>query len=501
MITSALLFTACTQLNDFDFSEYIDVTYNAMGGTMDYQTTRTLKVLPGSLIPDPKGGASGYGTNLQEAKRTGYELEGWYTTIVSENYVEDSVGIFVDYYEFTMSATGNFIKIDRYLESLNGLYVAKISNIDGIVYEPYSEENKSSYVSDEYLFSGAILIRYNYYPYYVEYDNANPEHENVQRYSRSQAYVLYEEENPSHAGLRRFEAKFEFAGKWDFPSTKTTNKNITLYARWIKRYKVIFDQQNGSTSEWSFTNGVNQSTVLPGELIMEYPVVPTKNDQTFLYWALDKEGTLPWDFQKDVFPEDENIVELRLYAYYMEGSFIRITNANELKQVANRPTANYILMNDIDLEGKVFAYTSSILGFTATPNSAAYSGTFLGNGHVVKNFTLTANNNTSQEYSFGFFNKLNGATIKDLMLDYTIVISDASVGALNLGCIAGSISGNVTISNCHVKMSMTGLATTSGISYGPYFGKIASGAIYKIENSSVDASYMLPSTAKKNNYV
>lgn len=120
-----------------------------------------------------------------------------------------------------------------------------------------------------------------------------------------------------------------------------------------------------------------------------------------------------------------------------------ITNKDELFDIKNDPSGDYVLKNDIDLEGEAFA---SIFSDTT---SGRFSGTFDGQGHTISNFKFQSSNP-------GLFGYTKDATIKNLTLDgnasESLVNGDysASHSSLDMGCVAGNAK-TTLFDNVHVK--------------------------------------------------
>ena len=131
---------------------------------------------------------------------------------------------------------------------------------------------------------------------------------------------------------------------------------------------------------------------------------------------------------------------------------IEIYSAAGLQQLHTAPDGNYILMNDVDLEG---ADWTPVSGFT---------GNFNGNGKTVSNFTV----NTARGYNQGFFgDTAKGSSVSDLHLRN--VTLTAAENTRYIGFFAGTLRGALT--NCTV----TGTLNDSRESYdvNVYIGVMA----------------------------
>ena len=116
---------------------------------------------------------------------------------------------------------------------------------------------------------------------------------------------------------------------------------------------------------------------------------------------------------------------------------VHISTAEDLLLINEKPSANFILDNDLDLGG---------LTYTPVEN---FSGKFDGQGHTISNIVLSTSGNT-----YGFFASTQGAEIKDFALtNFTLRVSTVNndngiwAGAL-VGCAKGGYYGDTYITNC-----------------------------------------------------
>ena len=99
--------------------------------------------------------------------------------------------------------------------------------------------------------------------------------------------------------------------------------------------------------------------------------------------------------------------------------YTAIYTAEDLNNIRNDLSGKYILMNDINL--------SSIDNWEPIgSDSARFTGTFDGNGHVIKNLTI----NRPDGQAAGLFGYTNKATIKNLGLENVDVSGNNNVGGL-----------------------------------------------------------------------
>ena len=135
--------------------------------------------------------------------------------------------------------------------------------------------------------------------------------------------------------------------------------------------------------------------------------------------------------------------------------------------------------------GKYWKQTADLdmagAAFTPIGISTAFSGTYDGNGHTIKNLTIS-----SDAINVGLFGTVgNNAVIKNVVLADTCAIS-ASNKSCRVGGIAGYInaSGTNTIENCVNRATVTSSATPSFGSSPSYAGGIV-GVIASSKNNLV----------------
>lgn len=514
LLASCLMLAACSQdtVTEEQLREqgYYKVTYNVMGGTIDHLGERYVFVKHGKLLPKTDGIASGQGNHLAEPFKEGYYLDGWYVGVDpnSASYFADEKGAYVYYYTFEESETGSWVEYNYYYESSDGKYVAKkglefATDPTDISYELFveKEENPETgkeepvvYSEDEYICVNGKVERYDMVVRYEEYDEGNPAHASLKRCNATPAYVLADENNPDHSSLQRFDITMDFDAdgvkKWDFDHDVMPENDVTLYARWVKRLTVVFDYCNGGTSI-VYENGLSGITITAGQPIPKTSAIPTKQGYTFYCWEYtDGTGvTKPWDFANDVFPLDETTITLK--ASYVEGTYdALLSTVEDLKKVGQKPSGSYYLLNDIDCGGA----TGNPFGLSGSTSAIKFSGTFEGAGHTISNFTIDVINGTSRKidppYESGaIFAKIDGATISNLNVNYTIVVRDKSVGPVRIGGIAGEAYGNSTVNNCNVTVTMSAGMTPSQIYYGARIGYYADGATVTFTGGSVHNIY------------
>ncbi len=172
-----------------------------------------------------------------------------------------------------------------------------------------------------------------------------------------------------------------------------------------------------------------------------------------------------------------NFMPLRASAETTEGEdvnsqeYIEIRTIEDLYCINNDLTANYILMNDIDLTeatavGGDWDYDGrgwNPIGSNNVYGATAFSGIFDGNGHTIKGLRIDLNNSNRPSgvgivAYVGLFAKVTG-TVRNLHMtnvDVTHRYYYSSSSNEYCGAIAAVVSKSGTIENCSVSGTVTG---------------------------------------------
>jgi hypothetical protein len=112
----------------------------------------------------------------------------------------------------------------------------------------------------------------------------------------------------------------------------------------------------------------------------------------------------------------------------------QISTRQHLESVNNDLTAHYVLLNDISLSG--VSYTNAVIG----TSTSGFSGSFDGNGHVISNLSISAQNNSQSHYYVGLFSQI--ATTGEVR---HLGVSNASISAYYVaGAMTGYNYGTIT---------------------------------------------------------
>ncbi|MFA7076467.1 MAG: InlB B-repeat-containing protein [Candidatus Izemoplasmatales bacterium] len=416
-----------------------------------------------------------------------YELEGGY----APSELTDYVG-YLQFNDLSEEEKTLFAEILRYKQAYY-LYTEADEGLDR-----YSLE--SGYIFYDTLFVLAdegdyVLIDQLYYLY----DSENVEHQDLDRYRIDDRFIFTptdELETPND--LARYNADITY---WDFENNRVTS-DMTLLAHWVKKLTVYYVQKSGQVTEITTKqNDTNTAAIdlVAGETIGKLETIPLYGGYTFINWSTSETEYIPWNFYTDVFPEDQT--ELYLYAYMIEGTYTRITSAKGLSNVVNNPDGNYVLVNDINLNGASFN-NKSPLGFEVKSSIGAtiipFTGEFISLGYTISNFTLniqnlqkTINEDAGVIVISALFPYAQDAVIRGVNVENVKAVLSTTSNALSVVCSLGSagivgtvLEGTTTITDVSVEMTFEA-SSTDVINHPVYVGEIvAIGSEYAVITES-----------------
>lgn len=207
----------------------------------------------------------------------------------------------------------------------------------------------------------------------------------------------------------------DFTNKWNFEKDEVPLDGITLYAKWDKdikySYNVCYYDENNEVIV------LGSYPVKEGEVFDDWRNFAEDRKNYTPLKFVDSDGLL-WD-STFKHPGGESDLAINVFVEYIEGDFELVSTAKELK---NARTKNIYLLNDIDLEGEDFSFSS-------------YSKIFKGNGFTVKNFKVSVIGNktsgvddhldSSIKAVYGsLFGNLNNATITDVTFENVEFVVD-----------------------------------------------------------------------------
>lgn len=175
----------------------------------------------------------------------------------------------------------------------------------------------------------------------------------------------------------------------------------------INQYKVTYIDYDGSILQTTYYDFNSSLTGISA------PTNPSRDGHLFLGW--DK-----------VLPDKMPSHDLSISPIYLHGT--PIYTYDDLINISNDLSKNYILMSDIDLDGEEW----NPLGSYETP----FTGNFYGNGYSILNMTITKSINY-----IGLFANFSGEISNLELKNININIQTSLSGIFNIGGIAGVYSG------------------------------------------------------------
>ena len=211
----------------------------------------------------------------------------------------------------------------------------------------------------------------------------------------------------------------EYFDKWDFATSRMTIDGVTLYAKWEEnrtyKYELYYKDVDGNDC---YLDGYEckEGAKFSDTLIRNKTV---KGYTTLGY--LDEFGN-PWN-NNFKHPGGDADLTIKVYLDLIEGEYTVVKTARQFKNALSR-NQNIYLFNDID-------YDEDEINFES------YSGTILGNGYTISNFTIGYDDSrtglkgelddltgASNHLYVSLFFKLENAVIKDITFKDAIVDID-----------------------------------------------------------------------------
>ncbi len=311
---------------------------------------------------------------------------------------------------------------------------------------------------------------------------------------------------------------YTYSDPWDFHTDKLfldanktySSKDVvkTLYAAWIPTFTYdyefyVFD--DAGVPQHVGTTGINPlantTITLPcdneetGRVMSpnSFPVIEGKTYDK-IYLDADKTTELtaatlthPGKLNKETVTVENRV--MKIYCTVTDGVYYNITRPEQLTKNPNL-NAVYTLENDLDFTGKYWP---------ALFTSNTFHGKVIGNGHTIRNITITQNNNANM--TFGLFGKLSeSAEIRDVTFDnITVNIKQyPKTQGATFGILAGEVSGatlsHVVLQNSKMDI-LTGLSLQVSIknNIAPTFGLVCAagvteGVTFSLDNITVTLS-------------
>lgn len=140
--------------------------------------------------------------------------------------------------------------------------------------------------------------------------------------------------------------------------------------------------------------------------------------------------------------------------------YYEIKNADQLRWLAQKVNTSYsstekynaVLCNDIDLGNQAWTPIGT--------SSYAYKGIFDGQGHEIKNLSITG----SASGNYGLFGYVSGGAVKNLTVSGTISLTGNGSSSYGAAGIVGYITGSsAVVENCQNRATITGGQNVGGI--------------------------------------
>lgn len=224
-------------------------------------------------------------------------------------------------------------------------------------------------------------------------------------------------------GERGENGEVVYGDEWNFETDTVTAEGVTLYAKWKSPIIYTFDfiSVDAASGEEKVINslevgaGNTLAEVHPQDVLQHANKL---SGHTAIAVYYDKEHTKPFD-DSVKHPGGEASFAVKLYVEFIEGSYKVVRTASDLSKSVDSNI--YVIPGSvIDMEGEELNFKN-------------YSGkTFLGNGAVIKNFTL---HKTWTQYNFrdelepdivddelnslyfAIFRNVDKATVKDVSFE------------------------------------------------------------------------------------
>ena len=257
---------------------------------------------------------------------------------------------------------------------------------------------------------------------------------------------------------------YTYSGKWDFENDQLTvdmkgqydaaEPVLTLYAAWVPVFQVeLYDKTTGElvqTMNYDPTTGEELAIPVWNEETgaMDMNSFPKRKGYTFEEAYYDAAGAKPVGTTVDhpgyVDYGSATAVDpvLKLYVDWTEGEWYRIYTAAQLVENASIK-GSYEICADLDFSNEIWP-TELTYG--------SYTGTFNGNGHTIRNISITQKNNGKQ--NAGLFGQLTEkSVVKDIVFEnVTFTIQKGSrVTGTSYGLFTGVLAEGAAISNVEIR--------------------------------------------------
>lgn len=245
---------------------------------------------------------------------------------------------------------------------------------------------------------------------------------------------------------------------WDFDNDTVADKDITLCAKWWDNYIVVLHYGDN----YKLSTEIDLARNTDGTPVTLNSSSLRVQNVTFLSYNLIKGSTdsatavekFPYEFTGDAVPKGDDL-KIHVWGESLDGIYVLVRNASDLSIASVGTQTNYYLLNDVDMNGAVYDDEDST---TKIPKS--YGGKFIGNGHIISNFTMNMKTLDRSYINFGLFRSLeSGAEITDVTfkdVKLSCETSDTSIKNYYLGLLAGECDAKATVKNVNFVSSKPG---------------------------------------------
>ncbi len=266
-----------------------------------------------------------------------------------------------------------------------------------------------------------------------------------------------------------------YSEKWDFSRDKT-DKDMTLYAKWLPNFKYTFYYVDENGNEQSISSvEVGQGGTLSSSAKV------SRDGHTLLGMFADKECKNKWDNSFKHIGTVENGVqknlEVKVYTDWLEGEYTLVSQPSDFLSVT--AGGNFYLLNDIDFANSDTAWNGGTVDF---------DGVIEGNGHTISGITAEFPVFGVRTAEWGMFKSLKkGAQIKNVKFNnVTITLEDTMTQPRSVGLLAGVIEEGVSLENVELsgKIVLKTVARPGNYTMGLIAGELnasAAGVIRKVD--------------------
>lgn len=278
-------------------------------------------------------------------------------------------------------------------------------------------------------------------------------------------------------GTQNEDKSVSFDRRWDFYTDRVT-EDITLYVRWLENYSLTVHygenyERTASVAVTQTSEGV--ANAINSVTIPNYTVLGVYTSQAD---AEAESNAVTFPYTPSYLDQEQTTGEL--WANTLEGTWTIVEDAEDFPQLYS--STNIWLLEDIDLGGREVSFPSS------------YSGTIAGNGHTIRNFTITQEMGYSATLSYGLFRTLTStAAIRDVTfadVTFTADLSSPRPTEYRAGILAGYAQAGAVLSNVTVTGTFTFTIVEEGRNGTMYYDTLFPDGEKTIVggNSEVDAS-------------